>query len=252
MRVIGVHLGERPEQTSIAVTTWAWRTVTVDYVFTGATDARLIEMLRDPWIDVVGLDVPLGWPRAVIAPVEGSGRQTAIQPMARVTDDWLRQRVDPRDAGHNAAAARFDARALRAYDLLTNIPAYQVDRTGRRGRVVEVAPAAALRIWGLPSCGYEDGPRAIDIQIDIIRELATAVGSHPLDLDVENATELNALVASIVAGMTRTGLTEPVPDDHVESAIVEGWVHVPLPSSLQGLLTNPLRSVHADAIAHAS
>ncbi|MBW3663468.1 MAG: DUF429 domain-containing protein [Actinobacteria bacterium] len=40
--------------------------------------------------------------------------------------------------------------------------------------------------------------------------------------------QLDALIAALVAGLARQGRTAPIPDEWLEDAVREGWIHVPI------------------------
>lgn len=73
----------------------------------------------------------------------------------RATDLHLRQSV--RLQPLSVSADRIGAAAMRCAAILSGLTrkGIEIDRTGRVGPVVEVYPAAALKVWGLPHQGYK-------------------------------------------------------------------------------------------------
>lgn len=245
MRSVGIDLAVQPRRTGVAriewcddgaaaPTTWAGTATT----WIGADDDMLRALLRDSGTDVAGLDVPLGWPRRFVQalaahddrrPIEGdSWEELYTATRLRATDRWLRDvcGANPMSVSTNLIAAP----ALRAAWLLSDAEAagVPVDRSGVSGRVVEVYPAAALRIWGLPHAGYKKpGAAATGLRRRIRDEVLDRTAVTPVG-DVATDHELDALVCAIVARLARTGRTRPIPAELVDLAQREGWIHVPI------------------------
>lgn len=103
------------------------------------------------------------------------------------------------------------------------------------GLLVEVFPAAALRLWGLPFKGYK-GAANRRAREALLQAIMAAVRGLDLDSFVSRLLEsddaLDALVCAIVARFAALGLTLAPAD--IETANVEGWIHVP---------TSPLASL---------
>lgn len=121
------------------------------------------------------------------------------------------------------------ATAMRASWLLSQAEqvGLVVDRSGVEGNVVEVYPGAALRQWGLPYSGYKSGRSAGDQRQRVLAKLIEGMGLT-VTTDVTNDHQLDALICAVVARMARTGRTYPIPEEHRESAQLEGWIHMPV------------------------
>lgn len=128
------------------------------------------------------------------------------------------------------SADRIAYPAMRAARLLGKI-----DRTGH-GRVVEVYPAIALRVWSLRSQGYKGPANRANLE-----ELLTALCKKARWLVLsssdrkqlaadDNATD--ALVAALVARSAAVGGCEPIPPGQIDVAKREGWIALPKPNSL--------------------
>ena len=237
MRCIGIDLAVRPDRTGVAVIDWRPDGGGVATVRTGTDDAEILDLLTDDATDVVGLDVPLGWPDRFVDAVRAHADRRPLPDLdwgdayaelrLRVTDRWLRTRcgANPMSVSTNLIAAP----ALRAAWLLARAEQHGVvvDRSGRTGRVVEVYPGAALRVWGLPFSGYKSGPQAQRTQGRIRAAVLDAMGLELVG-DVRNDHELDALLCAVIARLSRIRATRPVPEQHSEVAEREGWIHVPL------------------------
>jgi Protein of unknown function (DUF429) len=137
--------------------------------------------------------------------------------------------------------------AMRCARLLHEIGERRGARVGPAGgdRVAEVYPAAALVAWGgrdagLHPAGYKNGPAAPAAR----RALVGALRARPWLAIAEAAAQacersdhaLDALLAALVTRAVARGLTYPPGTPEEERlAGVEGWIHVPVPGSLDRL-----------------
>jgi hypothetical protein len=199
-------------------------------------DARLRALIARA--DKVGLDVPLGWPEAFVNSVAAHQRRdlwpaNSIQKLCfRETDQFIKENTGKWPL--SVSTDRIGVTALRAAALIDAVSGEtQADRTGR-GKLVEVYPAAALRRWGLKPLPRKES-----------EELAVAVVQHTsswlhlsgeaLEIIKENRDALDALVASLVARAAAVGLCEPIPEELVGAASIEGWIALPKLGSLEQL-----------------
>lgn len=111
---------------------------------------------------------------------------------------------------------------------------------------VEVYPAGALALWGLPHKGYKAnrGLSADDARtkrIDIMAALERSAGAWlMLSEDVRTACverdhAFDAFVASLVACAAATDSTFGPLVEQRGAAQREGWIHLPVPGSLASL-----------------
>ena len=165
MRTVGVDLSAEAKGTGIAVIDWDAGGGRLSKVRVGADDAMVLAALNDA--DRAAIDCPLGWPEPFIdfliahragrapAPTGESGLEWRRKLSRRATDLHVAEAVRgcvPLAVG----ADRIAAVAMRAAGLLAALgdAGKPVDRSGE-GLLVEVYPAAALRIWGLASRSYK-------------------------------------------------------------------------------------------------
>lgn len=104
------------------------------------------------------------------------------------------------------------------------------------GRLVEVYPAAALKLWGLPYRGYKpagsgkaEQGRAVrgEIVEGLAERLGVGVGKLPGEC-VVNDDVMDALVSAMVVTEVIKGKTvKPVTEQERAAAMVDGWMHVP-------------------------
>jgi hypothetical protein len=241
---LGIDLASRPERTAACVVEWTRGRARVTDIACGQDDAALLERIAGA--DKAGLDVPFGWPDAFVDHVArfhagggwaGPTRLTALR--FRETD-----RVVAARTGRWPLSVSTDligVPAFRAAALLSRLDdqGCAVDRTGA-GRLVEVYPAAALRLWGLASTGYKrrDGRATLTA---LLAQLGRRTHGW-LELDAAarrlcgaSDDALDALVAALVARAAALGLCEPPPPEHADRAAREGWVALPTADALDRL-----------------
>ena len=157
-------LAAEPEGTAVARVDWLAGRAVVRDVRWGADDGAVLAALAEA--GSAGIDCPLGWPDAFVAFVVAHQRGLVPVPVGiadrgwrrsltlRVTDQVVRQEI--RLTPLSVSADRIGHVALRCASLLALFAqqGHEVSRDGS-GKVVEVYPAASLKIWGLPWRGYK-------------------------------------------------------------------------------------------------
>jgi predicted nuclease with RNAse H fold len=257
-RFVGVDLATEARRTGVVVldVTPTVARATVPPVGFVADDAGLVSVVDAG--TVVGLDAPLGWPDDFVRAVDAHHRGEAW-PTFGARADKVRERLRcretdlfVRDLGLgvtplSVSSDRIGVVAMRGALLQS---AWAV-RWGRRedrdgsGRLVETYPAAALRAWGLLARRgerYKGGARTAErdeqriARERIVSELARA-GAPWLDLDVTlrdaavaSDHALDALVCALVALAAHARATHAIPEDRIDAARREGWIHVPYES----------------------
>lgn len=239
-RVLGIDLATEPAMTGAVVLDLQRGVVIARTVSGRLDDDRLVELAGGA--DIVGVDAPLGWPDAFVDAIvdhrELRPWSTTTDPAAqrrqlskRVTDESVRRAVGLTPL--SVSADRIGACAMRAARLQTlfarawGTPA---PRDGS-GRIAEVYPAAALKVWALPHRGYKgtkgrgarreilDGMRAQAPWLDLAEVAEGCLGSDD---------ELDAVISALVALAVRLGATTlPGTPAEVGATRSEGWIHVP-------------------------
>jgi Protein of unknown function (DUF429) len=238
---LGIDLASRPERTAACAIEWTAGRARVVDVACGQDDDALLERIAG--VDKAGLDVPFGWPEAFVDHV---ARFHAGGAWAKTSVVALRYRETDR-----VVAARTGRWPLSVSTDLIGVPAFRaaallsrlgdVDRTGA-GRVVEVYPAAALRLWGFTAIGYKrrEGRASLTTLLAELRRRTRGW------LDLDGAARrlcgtsddaLDALVAALVARAATLNLCAPPPPEHTARAAREGWVALPDPDALDRLAT---------------
>ncbi len=246
MQVLGIDLAAQPLRTGVVVLrsgSSAGAEWSAEVPNSPATDAALIAAGADA--DVVGVDAPLGWPTAFVAAVSEHHRSASWpgtddrRPLThRRTDDVVVELRWGRPM--SASADKLGSVAMRCA-LLQREWALRWDAPAPRdgsGRLAEVYPAAALRVWDLPSTGYKASGRtgaaeAVAVREQIVELVATRCSSWldvgPIaDQCVSSDHVLDALLCAVVAVAVRSGDTlAPRDRDELRDARTEGWIHVP-------------------------
>ena len=270
MLTVGVDLAAEAARTAVAWIDWDETTAVVRALLVGAADADILAAIMEA--DKAGIDCPLGWPDEFVSFVSAhraggvditadvAGRDGRRRLAWRRTDEEVRQRTGLIPL--SVAADRIGHAAMRCAGLLARLagegPA--ADRSGA-GVVVEVYPAASLKIWGLPYRGYKQaGPRASTgpastgpastgpastgrastgrASTATLGQLVDAVlGAAPwLDLGSHEGVcrrsdhAIDAVIAALAARAAALGLATRPAVEQAEAARTEGWIALPTSS----------------------
>lgn len=236
MRTLGVDLAAADERTAMALVEWTPRRAVVRDLRLGASDEEILAWFRQA--DRCGLDSPLGWPAAFVDFVTAH-EQGRLKPIAadaegmvwrrrlvyRVTDYVVRA-----ETGINplsVSADRIAHVAFRCANLLARIAesGVPVDRSGS-GAVVEVYPAAALRLWGLSHRGYKTrGHAAV---VDELLNAAPYLDLGPFAPLVRGSHDaFDAVVAALNARAAALGQVRRPDEQELRAARIEGWIALP-------------------------
>lgn len=146
MITAGIDLASQPERMAACVIEWRDGGARIVELRGGVDDELIASLVRGS--DWTGIDVPLGWPDGFIAAVSAHHAATQwaggelAQLRMRATDEWVHQRTGRWPL--SVSTDRIAVPALRAARVLSRLP--QARDRGGGGPVVEVYPAAALRI----------------------------------------------------------------------------------------------------------
>jgi predicted nuclease with RNAse H fold len=235
MLTVGVDLAAQPKNTAIAVIDWSPGRAKVTRLEVGADDDAVIDAVGD--VEKAGIDCPLGWPIPFIDFVTAhrDGHEEALDDEP---DNERRHRLSYRTTDIATAellgrsplsvsSDRIGRTVMRAANLLAKLAAQgeAVDRSGV-GVVVEVYPAASLRVWGLTRHRNDANWRS-----DIVDRLTTAppwldLGSFEMRCRTSSHA-FDAVIAAFTARAAALGLTHAPTDEQMEFARVEGWIAVP-------------------------
>jgi hypothetical protein len=239
---VGVDVASQPAGTAACRVRWERSGAVIESVEHELDDRRLAAILAEP-AAAIGLDVPLGWPDGFVEAVAryhagGPFGEAGIGRLARrQTDQWVRDTIHQTPL--SVSTDRIAYPAMRVARLVGGALPAGFDRTGA-GTLVEVYPAAALRVWELPHRGYK-GPANRAALLVIAQQLRDrcpwlSAGRSTWDEASRSDHEFDALLCALVARAHQLGLCHPIPLDLRDAAVREGWIAVPLPASLQALV----------------
>ncbi len=244
----GIDVASEDARTAICSIRWSPEHARIEPLGPpGASDTEIRECLAIA--DRVGVDIPLGWPSAFVESLNRHHRGEAWDapgPAAgmaalrlRATDRWLTEHA--RRPGEPTARCH----PMSVSTNLIAIPAVRmarvlgpVDRSGAV-KVIEVYPAAALFVWGLPYRGYKGSRQdrraarhALLRQLRAAAPWLTATRTEDWERIRENDHELDALVAALVARAKDRGLCDEDYNAASVEARTEGWITLPRPDAL--------------------
>ncbi|MGQ0467157.1 MAG: DUF429 domain-containing protein [Sporichthyaceae bacterium] len=228
---VGIDLAASAKNTALSTITWDGAGARVDRVVVGVDDRTAIEAMNSP--ATVGIDCPFGWPRKFVELMAShAAGSTAPMPMPegykreyvlRETDRWIHREYGVTPL--SVAADLIAHAAIRLAGLFTHLDV-EVARDGS-GRIAEVYPALAMRVWGLSFGGRKSSLGAVDTAVDHL--LAAApwldLGAHEPAVRVSDHA-FDAVLCALVARAVSLGLTAPPSDRN--AARSEGWIHVPI------------------------
>lgn len=192
--------------------------------------------------DKVGIDVPLGWPTGFVRAVYRHQSRAAWPKVSmrqfrlRATDCFVHEIAGIWPL--SVSTDRIGIPAARAALILSDF-VQPLDRTGN-GKIVEVYPAVALRMWGFPWRGYK-GSKGATVRHNLIQEWSrqTAVWGRwtekALSAASANDNVFDAIVAATVARCAALGTIVPIPSHMKRRAKLEGWIAIPAKDSLASL-----------------
>ncbi len=235
MLTAGIDLAAEPKGTALSVIDWSGDHAKLVSVATGLNDAQLIRGCLGA--EKIGIDCALGWPiefveflsqqaESLDGPIDG-GLDWRRRIAFRETDRVVREVTGRWPL--SVATDRLGMTALRCSGLLSKMhkSGIEVDRSGA-GTVVEIYPAASLRIWGFSTSGYRNS-------VDLRKTLLAEICSHLPSLDLNGHEELlsescdafDSLVASLATRGAALGFYEGPAPEMVARAKMEGWIALP-------------------------
>jgi predicted nuclease with RNAse H fold len=246
---VGVDLAAEAKGTAVARVDWHHGRAVALSVTSPADDATVLAALAEA--DQAGIDCPLGWPDEFIRFVTAHQAGAVPLPPGGTPPGWRRaltlrvtDRVVHDQTGLtplSVSADRIGSVAMRCAILLAELArcGQPVDRAGT-GKVVEVYPAASLKVWGLTHQGYKR-PREPEKLAQRMDELATQT---PWLKQGEIAGQCrrshdaaDALIAALAARAASRGLTlRPRNRAEEAAARTEGWVAIPRNETTLGQL----------------
>ncbi len=228
MRSLGIDLASQPKSTGACLVEWRDGCAEARIVPGPLDDASLARWASGadgpgaggPGADVVGIDAPLGWPDEFVAAVTAHHRG---EPWPASDLLSLRYRLTDR-----TVASMTGVRPLSVSSDLIGVCAFRAARLRSLFPAVEVYPAGALRVWGLPATGYK-GLRGAPVRREIVAGVLRRCPWLTVDevALIRRDHDLDALLSALVARAVATGRSHPPPPDAAGVAAREGWIHLP-------------------------
>ncbi len=200
-----------------------------------ADDARIHTMVAGA--ARVGIDSPFGWPddfvdfvvaqhRGELSAGSGLDDVSRRRPLAYRTTDLYVAALAGGRRPLSVSADNIAHVAFRCAGLLADLGI--TDRAS--GWAIEAYPAAALRRWGLQSRGYKTAANvsAREVMVEQLGQAAPwlDLNSHA-DAMIADDDAFDAVITALIARTADLGLTPAPPDDVRDTAMREGWIHVP-------------------------
>lgn len=241
MLTVGIDLAAQPEDTAACEVHWHQERAEIVAWHNPLNDEKILTLIRKA--DKIGIDVPLGWPTEFVRAVYRHHSSNKKWP--EVSTRRFRLRATDRFVAEAAgiwplsvSTDRIGIPAARAASILSNLPS-KADRIGN-GKIVEVYPAAALKIWGFDFRSYKGkhGRAAREALVRTWARQTVAWGKwteEALAAARGDDNLFDALIAATVARCAALDLTLPLPPSLKRRASFEGWIAVPLPGSLMKL-----------------
>ncbi|MCD2441439.1 DUF429 domain-containing protein [Agromyces sp. SYSU K20354] len=237
VRTAGVDLAADTKKTAVAVIRWELGRATVERVELGASDALIVDVAAN--VDVIGIDCAFGWPDDFVEFVSRHAQGARVDLSRDNGMDWRRRlayretdRFVLRRTGRSPLSVATDRLGLTAMHCAALLDALAgrigpISRSGS-GRVVEVYPGAALRLWALSRPRYkidaEVRARLVADFEDLVPWLD--IGSFGLAM-IQSDDAFDAVFAALVARAHAIEGTFPVPPAVREQADREGWIALP-------------------------
>jgi hypothetical protein len=238
----GIDLASQPKQTALCSIKWSNGCAEIVDWHGGVADQEIVRAIRQS--DKVGIDVPLGWPVAFVRAVYRHQKERSWRP-AKLLD--LRYRATDKFVSEmtkrwplSVSTDLIGVPALRAAAFVAQLRREDnVHRTGS-GKIVEVYPAAALRMWGFTASGYK-GPKQSGARFKLVEALRSktspwlVAGGAFFDDIARDDNLLDGFIAALISRAAATNMVHAVPRRLRHAARIEGWIALPLGNSLNNL-----------------
>jgi hypothetical protein len=237
MLIAGLDLSAEPKGTALAVLEVSSTGVKLQSLELGLLDSQIVAASAQ--VQKLGIDCALGWPIEFIDFLQQQANPN-MQAQKFEGSIELRRTLAYRETDRmvrevtkrwplSVSTDRLGMAAIRCAGLLSAIAATgaNASRAGD-GLVVEVYPAASMRIWQLDSAGYRNDA---DVRARLLRDLCAAApwlevaGHEPLLIASHDA--FDSLIAALATLAVVVGHATALAENMRERARVEGWVHLP-------------------------
>lgn len=245
MLIAGVDLAAEPKGTALALIDWIPGRAVLTDLQLGVADEAIVAAATG--VTKIGIDCALGWPVEFINFVNLQAEISTGSPQFDGGIDW-RRKLAYRETDRrvrqvtgrwplSVSTDRLGMTAMRATGLLSKMAHYgiPIDRSGA-GKVVEIYPAASMRIWGFQTSGYR---ASRDIRAQLLKSVLTEAPWLDLqfntELMIESCDAFDSVIAALATRSAALGQYQAPEAALIEQAKIEGWVALPN-ASLGGLV----------------
>jgi len=234
MRTLGIDLAAEPTRTAACLIEWHPGQAVVQDLLTGCDDQKLLMMIGEA--DRVGIAAPFGWPDAFINAItlhHSFGRWPGPDRKSlrfRASDRFVTDLTGLWPL--SVSTDRIGVTAMRCAYLLDQLKqgGVPVDRSGV-GKIMEVYPAAALKIWDFDPRRYKQTVGRENLLL-LVKSLVDGRPWLTLPEKTRRRCEesddaFDALIASFVTRAVAVGRTHMPAPEQVEQVTREGWIHMP-------------------------
>jgi predicted nuclease with RNAse H fold len=237
MLIAGLDLAAEPKGSALAVIDFSASKGQLVSLQVDVDDADVLATSSS--VTKLGIDCALGWPMAFTQFVQRHALADASLGMFD-GDLELRRKLAYRETDRavkevtgrwplSVSTDRLGMTAIRCAGLLSKLGSegHNVNRAGT-GLVVEVYPAASMKLWKLDSNGYRKSPDARRALLAEIHRAAPWLETASFaELMIESCDAFDAVVAALAARSAALGLATTAPPHQRDRAEVEGWLHLP-------------------------
>jgi len=251
MLIAGLDLAAQPDGSALAVLEWSPTSAKLVQLQLGVNDQDVLQVA--PTLHKLGIDCALGWPVEFVDFVSQYSNSSLEGLSFDGGIDW-RRRLAHRETDRevrritgrwplSVSTDRLGMTALRCAGLLTKLQhsGEQIDRSGA-GKVVEIYPAASMRIWGFEIAGYRTSP---EIRQQLIDQLASSAPWLSLaefkPLMTASCDAFDAVIAALAAASAALGKSTSPSTEQLPTAQIEGWVALPASTLAQLVSQHPGR-----------
>jgi len=247
MKTLGIDLGAQGKRTAVCLIDWV--TGQVELPSGSASDCELVDLIcgtsgrDDDGVDACGIDAPFGWPSPFLNAIAAHARRERWPGSEGKDQDEFRRSLRFRrtdlivlnEIGRVPMSVSTELvgvvamRCARLQQLVAD-RGREVDRSGRRGVLLEVYPRAALHHWELAEAGYKKArgreglEKLAQTMFDRCPRLAT---DQARTRCTARDDDLDAFICAVIAKAARSGQTQTVHREDEHLAAEEGWIHLP-------------------------
>lgn len=238
MFTVGVDLAAEPKGTAVAKIHWVSGKASLVGLQLGATDEVIVGLALGS--AKIGIDCALGWPTEFVSFIANHAAGIHELTDGFGSSEWRRglsyrqtDRAVRSVTGRwplSVATDRLGVTALRCAGLVSRLAeaGFSTSRDGSQD-LVEIYPAASMKIWGFETAGYRD---SADKRARLLVELQTTcpwlyLGSFA-DLMTQSCDAFDAVIAALAARSAAIGKSTAPAPEQVEAAKLEGWIALPL------------------------